>query len=106
MIIYSQGDVNFLPAEAFKKKFLDQFKEKKGVVLAEGETTGHAHRVTKGQVQMYQLIAGLMLLKVMSEQATISHEEHEDIVLPVGDWVVPIQQEIDHVEKTLRRVAD
>lgn len=107
MLIHSQGDVIFLPAKSFKKKFLDKFQDKKkNLTLAEGETTGHAHRITKGKAEIYTLMAGLMLLKVMSEQAVISHEEHEDIVLPMGDWVVPIQQEVDHFEKTLRRVAD
>lgn len=106
-MIHSQGDVNFIPAAVFSTEFLSTFGDKKAdLVLAEGETTGHKHRVTKGQVELFHLMAGVMLLKVISDTAIISHEEHEDIILPMGEWVVPIQQEINHIEKTLQRVAD
>lgn len=102
MKVWRQGDViikpETVPSDATKIE---------GVVLAEGERTGHAHRISQGQVELYRNIAaGLLWLKVMSEFACLSHEEHEDIVLPMGDYLVKIQREYDWFSEEVRNVAD
>jgi hypothetical protein len=64
-------------------------------ILARGEVTGHTHRIVEGQVRLYQVAAGIMYLRVLSEFAKLYHEEHEDIVLPKGDYEVRQQREFD-----------
>lgn len=108
--VHSQGDVNFIPAGYFTKEFLLKFnKDKPDKVLAYGEVSGHSHRPINGKfkllvMDMPEASLDKMLLS-MSAPVTITHEEHEEFELE-GDYVAVIQQEVDHFEKTLRRVAD
>lgn len=105
MNIYRQGDVLITPLNSNYSATKDDKVVSSGV-LAYGEVTGHAHRIVKGQAELYQTIAGLMFLKVLSEFATLGHEEHEDINLPMGDYEVKQQREFDWFTEEVRRVAD
>lgn len=73
-------------------------------VLAEGETTGHAHRLEG---------AGAAVLERETETyasaprgATITHEEHRTVVLPAGNYRIVPQVEHDPYRRTARRVVD
>jgi len=102
MEAYRQGDVVVTKAEIPKEATLSNT-----VVLAEGEATGHAHRIAKGKAQIYyQAVLGLMYLRVLSDHATIGHEEHEDMVLPRGEYHVHVQREYDWFNEIVRRVVD
>ena len=73
-------------------------------VLAEGEVTGHAHRLenpTSGQVYS---VGNELFLEVVSESATIVHEEHGPVTLPRGNYAIRIQREYSPQE--IRRVVD
>lgn len=63
-------------------------------ILAEGEVTGHAHRISEGEVELYER-DGTLYLRVLSETAALTHEEHHRIDIPKGDWVVRIQREYE-----------
>lgn len=104
MNAYRQGDVVIKKIE----KLPDQeFKKKKELVLAEGEQTGHMHRIVKGKVELLvSMVNTVMFLKVLSDYATLFHEEHEDVVLPEGDYEVIIQREFDWFSEEVRRVVD
>lgn len=108
--VICQGDVTFVPAEYFTKEFLDKFtKKKEDGVLAYGEVSGHSHRPINGKFDLMVMdhsdrSLDKMLLS-MSAPTTITHEEHEEFDI-YGNYIVVIQQEVDHFEKTLRRVAD
>ena len=93
MQAYRQGDVSIMEA----KKVPPAAKRVRGEpILAHGEVTGHAHRIIEGRVRLYQL--GMILyLKVLSEFARLYHEEHEEIVLPRGDYEVRRQREFDWI---------
>ena len=104
MNIYRQGDVIIIP---LNKKIEVILEDKKDLVLAEGEVTGHAHRITKGQVQLQvNAMIGIMILRVFSENATLSHEEHDDIILQMGDYEIKQQREFDWFTEEVRRVTD
>ncbi len=91
MQVYRQGDVSIMAVEGLPKKT----KRVKGEpILARGEVTGHTHRMVEGKVRLYQL-AGLLYLRVLSEFAKLYHEEHEDLVLPRGDYQIRQQREFD-----------
>lgn len=81
------------------------------VVLAYGEVTGHAHAIYGGGAKLfrfdpdkgYQGMVADAVLKV--EQPTaLKHEEHAEIPLPAGNYLV-IRQ-VEYTPEELRRVAD
>jgi hypothetical protein len=73
------------------------------LVLAEGEVTGHMHRISDGKAELYEK-DGTLYLRVLSNTATLTHEEHKAIQVPQGDWMVRIQREYE--PEGWRYVAD
>ncbi|HEY9829285.1 MAG TPA: hypothetical protein V6D26_01815 [Stenomitos sp.] len=73
------------------------------LTLAEGEVTGHSHRISEGQAELYEK-DGTLYLRVLSETATLTHEEHKAIQIPQGSWMVRIQREYE--PEGWRYVAD
>jgi hypothetical protein len=71
-----------------------------GKVLAEGETTGHAHRV---EVDVFDIGEGL---REFSGPTIVTHEEHNAFTIPMGDMVSGIVQEYDEFEQEARNVRD
>ncbi|MBD2043454.1 hypothetical protein [Microcoleus sp. FACHB-672] len=93
-----QGDVILIPAsETVNEAKLAH------LTLAEGEVTGHRHRITQGQAELYER-NGTLYLKVRSRTALLTHEEHQPIAIPKGDWMVRIQREYE--PEGWRYVAD
>lgn len=97
---YQQGDVwieaQAIPAQAALTPVAP---------LAEGEVTGHSHRVVAGDVEMLAL-EGMRYLRVLSDKAVISHEEHGPITLPRGEYVFGQVQEWDYDAEESRHVRD
>jgi hypothetical protein len=92
MKAYRQGDVSIMAVNSVPK----QARKVKGeLILARGEVTGHAHRIVEGQAFLYRLATGILYLRVISEFAKLYHEEHEDVILPTGDYEVRRQREWD-----------
>jgi hypothetical protein len=92
MKAYRQGDVSIMAVDRVPK----QARKVRGeLVLARGEVTGHAHRIVEGQAFLYRLATGILYLRVLSEFAKLYHEEHEDVILPQGDYEVRRQREFD-----------
>ena len=83
-----QGDVILLPIEQIEGQKLYH------LVLAEGEVTGHKHRISDGEAELYEE-NGTLYLRVVSQIATLSHEEHKAIQIPQGNWQIRIQREYD-----------
>ena len=75
-------------------------KKLKEPILAEGEHTGHAHRVT---TEVYEREDGV---REFAGETTITHEEHRPITIPGGEWCSARVQEFDHLEGMLRTVRD
>ncbi|RYD72011.1 MAG: hypothetical protein EOP84_23900 [Verrucomicrobiaceae bacterium] len=73
-------------------------------VLAQGEATGHAHRLAKTEAGEVFTVDGQMFIDVIEESATIVHEEHGPITLPRGCYEVRIQRE--YTPQGIRRVYD
>ncbi len=73
-------------------------------VLAEGELTGHAHRVADPTTaQVFVGKAGLFLA-VTADKATVVHDEHAPVTIPRGSYETRIQRE--YHPKEIRRVVD
>lgn len=69
-------------------------------VLAYGEVTGHAHRVT---VDVYE---DEKKLRYFEGETIVTHEEHKPISLPNKEWVSGRVLEYDHFAEEARNVAD
>jgi hypothetical protein len=99
-MMWRQGDVMIqqceeVPAEA---------RRVKKPVVAEGEQTGHTHRVKEfGSAELYRFRDNLYL-RVLSDQAEVVHPEHDTIALPRGTYRVWKQREF--TESRPRRVMD
>jgi hypothetical protein len=85
-----QGDVLLSPI-VIKFSVLNSHKLSHRT-LAEGEVTGHSHRITQGDAALFQK-DDTLYLEVLSETATLTHEEHAAISIPHGTWMVRIQRE-------------
>jgi len=71
------------------------------LILAEGEVTGHAHRVANdNKIEVHEDFFAV------KEPATVTHEEHGAIELPPGDYSVGIVRETDHLREEIRQVLD
>lgn len=98
---YQQGDVTIRPATLPRGQRAD-----KGRVLAYGEVTGHAHRLTEASDGLLVEIDGVLYLSVGAGGAEIVHEEHKAITVPAGEYVVGRVMEYSHFEEEAREVRD
>jgi len=100
-VCYRQGDVFLIPIEKAPKS---EHRANRHGVLAEGEVTGHAHRLSRpGQAEVF-MIDSHMYMDVIEDEATIVHEEHGPITLPRGAYMVRIQRE--YTPRGIRQVYD
>jgi len=93
---WRQGDIFFVKLES--EPTLEDAKPIKTGVIARGEQTGHMHRVAPSSLSggaALVLLARSMYLRSPEAGATIVHEEHGTIQLPVGVYAVVNQQEFD-----------
>ncbi|MEM8677381.1 MAG: hypothetical protein AAGF83_26505 [Cyanobacteria bacterium P01_G01_bin.67] len=97
MLPIRQGDVILKAISSIKGQKLTH------LTLAEGEVTGHSHRIADGQAELYEK-DGILYLKVLSSTAKLIHEEHQAIDIPQGNWMVRIQREYE--PEGWRYVAD
>ncbi len=100
MPLYRHGDVLVrrvleIPADAKKRRHL---------TLAEGEITGHSHRIAEtGAATLFEA-GGQRYLSVTADQATLVHEEHGPITLTRGCYLIWQQREYSPQE--IRTVRD
>lgn len=97
IIMHRQGDVLFLKVADLPAALVERTND----VLVEGEATGHAHRLTAGQI--WQTSAGQLYLRAVAG-SKIVHEEHAPIELEPGYWQVIRQRE--YSPKVMRWVRD
>jgi len=96
--LFRHGDVLILSVAS--GKIPPGLRRLEGGVLAEGEVTGHAHRIENPpDVELYQDKArDVLYLRVKVEKGTtarVVHEEHAPIELPPGVYRVWKQREYD-----------
>ncbi len=94
-----QGDVILIPVQQVEGEKLSH------LTLAEGEVTGHRHRISEGDAELYER-NGTLYLRVLSESALLVHEEHKQIAIPQGVWIIEIQREYQPDRSQYVRVRD
>ena len=105
MMIYRQGDVLLVADESIDTLLSDAVeiaRESGRLILAEGETTGHAHAVADVEVKFFQVGDNRVLVSPLP--FAIRHEEHAAIEVPAGTFRVIRQREYSPLE--LRTVRD
>lgn len=75
------------------------------MTLAKGEKTGHHHTITEGDAELYEE-NGILYLHVKSENATLTHQEHNPIIIEEGNYQIGIVREYDHFAEEAHIVAD
>jgi hypothetical protein len=98
-MILQQGDVILKKVSKIKGKKLDH------LTLAKGEKTGHHHTITEGDAELYEE-KGILYLRINSEEATLTHQEHNPIVVEKGDYEIGIVREYDYLNEETRNVTD
>jgi hypothetical protein len=88
MEVYRQGDVVIRKLAELAETYTDDVQEHQAI-LARGEVTGHAHRLTGGEWRC----DGETL--VVITYALLEHEEHSTIRLPSGVYEIFRQRELD-----------
>ena len=97
---YRHGDLLLVRVETIPA----QAKRVKTKTLAEGEATGHHHRL-EGPGALCLTPTGELYLKAPKAGSAVIHEEHARIALPPGNYRVIIQRE--YVPQSVpRRVID
>jgi hypothetical protein len=81
-----------------KRRRLDQ------PVLAEGEVTGHAHRLSAG-VEVFEVEGELREFN-LSGPGEVKHEEHNPITLPPEEYTSGRVNEFDHPTESAKKVQD
>lgn len=100
MTMWRQGDVlmaavDSIPGGATKRP---------DCILAEGELTGHSHRVELPAAVELLEHQGNLYLRVCGAQARVIHQEHGPITLPQGQYRVWKQRE--YTPQSIRPVRD
>src|SRR6266436_7720654 len=93
---WRQGDIYFV--KIGEEAESAESRPVKSGIIAKGETTGHAHRVSPSSIAqgaLLSLIGRSMFLRSPEAGATIVHDEHHAIDLPAGAYAVVPQREFD-----------
>ncbi|SRR6266700_4796953 len=101
--IFAQGDLLLeRVADVAPSGTVEENADGAAVVLLEGEKTGHCHTIRE-RVTMFRddrlardVPAGLYVghVRVASEYARVTHEEHAPVTLPRGTYRVRRQREL------------
>ena len=104
-----QGDLLFIPQHEVAEHVLEYAKTaaRKNGVIAEGEATGHHHRVaTLEDAQVFQAYNDVYV-RVGPNGVSIVHEEHGPVKLaPETIYKVNRAREFDYLAANTRFVAD
>ena len=104
LLSYRQGDVMLIRQDSIDITNATPIQPSDGkLILAEGETTGHAHTIDCQTAGLFDLIGKTVL--IVKETSILDHQEHNQIeVTPGIYWVV---HQIEYQPKELpRRVMD
>jgi len=86
MKVYRHGDVVLFPCNDIP----ETVTKSNNLILAYGEVTGHKHQISRGLAELFEA-GSVKYLKVI-EEAALTHEEHQEIMLPKGNYKVTIQR--------------
>ena len=96
-VLVRQGDVLLLAVAGLPDGVQELAPDGRGLVLAEGEATGHAHAVVGGRARLLQegrgSWRGNRRFLVVEQAAALVHEEHAPLELTPGVYELRRQRE-------------
>lgn len=101
-----QGDVLLVPLAAIPSDAVPEAEVGERLVVADGEVTGHSHSMSRRTAKAYRrgMTTGNQRYIRVSEPTTLTHEEHDAIIVPAGDYeLVP---QLEYTPGEIRRVSD
>ena len=101
--LFRQGDVLIVRVDDLPPGAKEQPKVKGGITLALGEATGHAHVLRGRRLSSYMDTRNRLFIR-LAERAHVVHQEHDEIVLPIGVYEVRRQRE--YSPEAIRNVMD
>lgn len=103
--MYRQGDILLIPVRSIPDGATSVQRENGRVVLAYGEATGHVHAIADPEAELLAVSEQAdRWLRVRTQVAQLSHQEHGTITLPAGNYIVRRQRE--YQPEAVRYVAD
>ncbi len=104
---WQQGDVLGLRIAALPAGCKRLPSDARGVVLAEGEHTGHYHGIEDSGVALMEAPGGTRYLVNESDApVTIKHQEHRPVTVDPGIWQIGGVREKDWFTEMVRPVVD
>lgn len=93
MKIYRQGDIlvkeaNYFPDLVDCKQSIEGPEMDGYVILALGEATGHKHKLSNENALLKKSANTNRFFLVVTKESDITHEEHNSIPLPPGNYEV------------------
>lgn len=105
-MLIQQGDVLFIMVDSMPEDVKEKQPAREGLItFAEGEATGHHHSCVAEGVILYEDGNGTLWCTV-TDEATVTHQEHKPVTLPPGDYRIGIVREVDPFSEEVRRVRD
>ena len=103
-----QGDVCFLKIDAIPSGVEAKKRDHRGIVLAEGEATGHYHGIMEAEdkATLYISQTGELYLDVKADKVSVKHAEHKPVTLEKGSYMVGQVNEYDYISMMKRKVVD
>lgn len=96
---YQQGDVLIVKVDR-----IPEGSPKEDKIVAEGEVTGHMHRVL-GDANVVVDKDGNLFVDAPNG-ADVTHDEHNTVSVGPGQYKIRIVQEYDPLEDTIQEVRD
>ena len=93
--MYRQGDVLITRIDCIPDLAEGVESADEDLVLQEGESTGHAHRIASPMARsarLYRTEADARYMRVTAG-VELTHEEHDAVLIPPGDYRVTIHTE-------------
>lgn len=108
-MLLQQGDVLIERINEIPKEAEQVLPTTRGFILAEGEVTGHAHRILvkdrkDDSVSVYKRDNALYIRN--TKPKVLEHEEHKAITIPPGFWKTIKVREYDHFAEEIREIKD
>lgn len=108
MKLLRHGDLLLYPTKKAELKLKKVFTGNE-FVLAEGEQTGHQHKLTiptkENAFTIYQDEKGQKYLD-LNCKAQLTHQEHNNLIVLPNFYVVKHEREYDYFQETIKRVQD
>jgi hypothetical protein len=105
MLQARQGDIFFKTVSSIPERT----KKHTSNILAYGEVTGHSHKIISPSISEMDSVVdekGDIYVRSMHSQITIGHDEHDQIILPQGEWIcVSRQREYDPLSAERERLV-